>query len=122
MGGQAALGDDPDGDDIGNGVENFFGTDPSAFSQGLSVSSTGSGTFTVTHPQGTLADDLTASYRWSTDLQTFLADGATDGNGTTIDFTVQPDTPVAGTTTVTATVSSGPVPATLFVDVEVTQN
>ena len=40
--------------------------------------------------------------------------------GTKVDFTVQLDTPVAGTTTVTATVTGTPTDK-LFVDVEVTQ-
>ena len=54
-------------------------------------------------------------------MQNFNADGATDGAGTQVDFTVQLDTPQAGTTTVTATVT-GTATDRLFVDVEVTQN
>jgi hypothetical protein len=106
-------------------VENFFGTAPDEFTQGLVSAGvdTGAGTFTFTHPQtGTIADDLTAAYRWSKDLATFNADGATDGAGTKVDFTVDLDTPDPGTTTVTATVTAGPVPDKMFVDVEVTQN
>jgi hypothetical protein len=81
----------------------------------------GAGTFTFTHPQGTLAGDLTAAYQWSKDLQSFNADGVTDGGGTQVDFSVQLDTPVAGTTTVTATVT-GTAASKLFVGVKVTQN
>ena len=78
-------------------------------------------TFTFTHPQGaTLAADLTASYRWSTDLTTFHADGASNGN-TTVNFTMQTNTPALGTTTVTATVI-GTALDKLFVTVGVTQN
>ena len=77
-------------------------------------------TFTFTHPPtGTLADDLTAAYRWSVDLDNFFADGVADG-GVQVDFVATPDTPSPGTTTVAATVT-GPVPDKLFVDVEVTQ-
>ncbi len=76
------LGDDPDGDGIDNGVENFFGTNPGTFTQGLLVGIKSGNTFTFTHPQNaTPASDLTASYNWSKDLATFLANGATDGAG-----------------------------------------
>jgi hypothetical protein len=123
VGGQTGVNEDPDGDGIDNGVENFFGTEPGEFSQGLLAGTvnSGAGTFTFTHPQGTLAGDLTAAYQWSKDLQSFNADGATDGAGTKVDFSVQLDTPVAGTTTVTATVT-GTAASKLFVGVKVTQN
>jgi hypothetical protein len=102
-------------------VENFFGTAPDAFSQGLvsGTVDTGANTFTFTHPEGTIADDLTAGYRWSKDLQTFYGN-LEDGDGTTVEFTTQLDTPT-GYTTVTATVTAGPTPDKFFVDVEVTQ-
>jgi hypothetical protein len=121
VGGQTGINDDPDGDGVGSGVENFFGTAPDAFSQGLvsGTVDTGANTFTFTHPEGSLADDLTADYRWSKDLQTFNADGATDGDSTKVDFTTQLDTPT-GFTTVTATVTGTPTDK-LFVDVKVTQ-
>ena len=126
VGGQTGIGDDPDLDGIDSGVENFFGTAPDTFTQGLAAGAVDAvaGTFTFTHPQtGTIADDLTAAYRWSKDLQSFNADGATDGDGTKVDFTVQLDTPQSGTTTVTATVDSGGTATDkLFVDVQVTQN
>jgi len=121
VGAQTGLDDDPDGDGNDSGVENFFGTAPDAFSQGLISGTVSGGTFTFTHPQGTLVSDLSAAYQWSKDLSTFNADGATDGEGTKVDFTVQPDTPAAGTTTVTATVT-GIASAKLFVNVLVTQN
>jgi hypothetical protein len=115
------LGDDPDGDGTDNGVENFFGTNPGTFTQGLLVGIKSGNTFTFTHPQNaTQASDLTASYRWSKDLASFLASGATDGAGTTVAFTTQANTPSPGITTVTATVT-GTATNKLFVRVNVTQ-
>jgi len=122
VGGQTGIGDDPDLDGVDSGVENFFGTAPDSFTQGL-VSGTVSGnTFTFTHPlNATPADDLTAVYRWSTDLQDFYDDGDPNGAGTTtVDFAQ--GTPSGGMVTVTATISGTVIPDTLFVDVEVTQN
>lgn len=115
------LGDDPDGDGTGNCVENFFGTHPGTFTQGLLVGIKSENTFTFTHPQNaTPASDLTASYRWSKDLASFLASGAADGAGTTVTFTTQANTPSPGFTTVTATVT-GTATSNLFVRVNVTQ-
>ena len=91
-----------------------------AFSQGLvpGAVDTGANTFTFTHPlNATPADDLTATYRWSTDLLSFHNDGATAG-GTTVSFSA--GTPSGGMVTVTATVTGTPVSA-LFVDVAVSQ-
>ena len=116
--------DDADGDGIDNGVENYFGTDPSAFSRGLVAGAmdTGANTFTFTHPlNATPATDITATYRWSTDLQTFHDDGVPNGAGTTtVDF-VQ-GTPSGGMVTVTATITGTVVPERLFVVLEVTQS
>lgn len=113
--------DDADGDGIRNGVENFFGSDPSVFSGGVVTGPVSGNTFTFTHPQSAAAaSDIAAAYRWSKDLAAFRASGATDGSGTTVTFTTQANTPAAGMTTVTATVTGTPA-ARLFVDVQVTQ-
>ncbi len=120
-GGQTALDDDPDGDGIPNGVENFFGTDPGAFSKGLVAGAVNAGTFNFTHPlNATPADDLTAVYRWSTDLQTFYDDGDPNGAGTTT-VTFAQGTPSNGMVTVTATISGAVIPVKLFVELQVTQ-
>lgn len=113
------LFDDPDGDGIDNGGENFFGTHPGTFSQGLAAGIKNGSTFTFNHPENpNPAADLTPTYRWSADLATFHTDGVTSG-GTTVRFTTRPDQPVAGTTTVTAT-ATGTVPDRLFIEVMVT--
>jgi hypothetical protein len=115
------LGDDPDGDGIPNGVENFFGTNPNVPSGGLVPGAFSGNTFTFTHPQNaTPASNLTASYQWSKALASFLAGGATDGAGTTVTFTTQTNNPAPGFTRVTATVT-GTATSKLFVRVKVTQ-
>jgi hypothetical protein len=122
VGGQTGLGDDPDGDGNVNGVENFFGTSPAVASQGLVMGAASGNTFTFRHPQNaTPAGDLVAAYRWSKDLVTFHASGATDSGGTKVDFISQPNTPTSGITTVTATVT-GTAVKKLFMMVQVTQN
>jgi hypothetical protein len=112
--------DDADGDGIKNGLENVFGTNPSVANQGVTaVAKTGS-TITFRHPQsGSPASDVTAAYKWSTDLATFHASGAASG-GTTVTLTPALNTPSAGTTTVTATIT-GTQPAKLFLTLEATQ-
>jgi methionine-rich copper-binding protein CopC len=112
------LHDDPDGDGIDNGVENFFGTNPGALTQGLVTGSKNGNTFTFIHPQGSPATDLSTSYRWSKDLATFHLGGATS-DGTTVNFSTEANTPSPGFTRVTAT-TSGNLPNRLFVDVLVT--
>ena len=122
VGALTGFNDNPAGDGIPNGVKNFFGTNPTVFSGGLVAGPVSGNTFTFTHPQNaTPASDVSATYRWSKDLATFHASGATDGAGTTVILTTQLNTPVAGTTTVTATVT-GAATTKLFVDVMVTRD
>ena len=113
------VSDDADGDGTDNGVENFFGTAPDAFSTGLLAGTKSGNIFTFTHPQNaTPASDLAASYKWSDDLANWYAGDGVDGpGGTTV--TMAPVT-VSGTTTVTATASQS-IPR-LFLRVDVTQD
>jgi hypothetical protein len=122
-GGQTGINADPDNDGLENGIENFFGTAPNAASPGIPIGSANpaQGTFTFTHPQGVLADDLVAAYQWSKDMQTFHGNLASDAAGTTVGFTIQANTPVPGTTTVTATVTGTPCDR-LFLRAKVTGN
>lgn len=112
--------DDADGDGVKNGVENVFGTDPSVSTPGLGEVAKSGNTVTFQHPQsGASASDVTATYLWSTDLATFHASG-TESAGTTVTLSPALDTPAAGTTTVTATVS-GTQPSRLFLVLEAIQ-
>lgn len=112
--------DDADGDGIKNGLENVLGTDPSVPTQGVTAIAKTANTVTFRHPQGGVqASDVTAAYRWSTDLATFHASGAASG-GTTVVITPALNTPSAGTTTATATIT-GTQPSKLFLTVEATQ-
>jgi autotransporter-associated beta strand protein len=120
VGAFTGVGDDADGDGIDNGVENFFGTNPSVSNSGLVAGAVGVNTFTFTHPQNaTPASDLTATYQWSKDLATFYGSTVSDGS-TTVTLTPALNTPVAGTTTVTASVT-GTATSKLFVNIKVTQ-
>ena len=63
---------------------------------------------------------MTGSYVWTTDLVNFHANGAT-AEGVTVNFAATPNTPVAGTTSVTATVT-GTMPPKLFVSLKASQS
>ena len=122
VGGLTGIDDDPDGDGIGSDLENYFGTAPDAFSPGVVADTMSGNTSTFTHPlNATPADDLTASYQWTTNLQDFHDDGAPNGAGTTT-VTFTQGAPSGGMVTVTATITGTVVPDQLFVVVGVTQN
>ncbi len=122
VGAQTGLGDDPDGDGVPNGLENFFGTDPSHFSQGVVAVGVNGNLFSFTHPQNaTPAGDLAASYRWSKNLSQYHYGGQSDAEGTRVDFIIQPNTPHSGTTTVIAEITGTPAGG-IFFDVGVSAN
>jgi len=104
---------DPDGDGVDNGVENFLGTDPNAFSAGLTPTSATANSVTATHTQtNDPATDITASYEWSSDLASWNASGESDSNGVTATIgtviTDDQDSPLNDTVEVTATITAGP--------------
>ncbi len=112
--------DDPDDDGLPNGIESVLGTNPGSSSQGLRNIAKAGATFTFRHSHSaTPATDVTAAYRWSPDLQTWHASGASHG-GTTVVFAAIPNSPAPGTTTVTATIT-GSQPASLFVELMATR-
>jgi hypothetical protein len=113
---------DPDGDRLANGLEAWLGSHPGQSNAGLRLVGGIGNTFTLHHRHHPNPPaDLSATYRWSKDLLALNAGGATDGDGTRVDFSAQADTPSAGWTTVTATVS-GTTTGKLFVVLEVSQN
>jgi len=112
--------DDPDGDGLGNGIEGFFGTNPSIGNAGLTQTAKAGNVFTFQHPEADPAlTDVTGSYQWSLDLENWNDSGDT-ASGTTVTIP-DPPAPVGGITTVTATVTDT-VPAKLFVRAVATQN
>jgi hypothetical protein len=120
VGALSEFNDDADRDGIKNGLENVFGTNPSVPTTGISQVAKSGSTVTFRHPQsGAAASDVTTAYKWSTDLVTFHTSGATVG-GSTVTLAPALNTPSAGTTTVTATVT-GTQPARLFLVLEATQ-
>ena len=120
VGALSGFNDDADRDGIANSIENLFGTNPSESSQGIVRVARSGNTVTFQHPQNANPTvDVTADYVWTTDLMNFHANGAS-ANGITVSFANSPDTPVAGTTTVTATVT-GVMPPKLFISLTATQ-
>jgi|GEM_PF-977758 len=92
---------DPDGDNLANGLEAWFGTHPGQFTSGLAnISSTGL-TTTFTHTQNALPPNgLTGYYEWSSNLVDWYGNGNGPGGGPIV--TMAPTT-LGALTTVTAT-------------------
>ncbi|MGB6221304.1 alpha/beta hydrolase [Haloferula sp.] len=122
-GGMDEFDDDADADGIKNGVENFFGSNPSVANQAELIpraTSAGGSSFIFTHPQSpNSAEDVSALYEWSTTLGDFHGDGLSNDMGTTVNFSAETNTPTASITTVTASVSGETIPVNLFVRLRV---
>ncbi len=77
VGAQTGFNDDPDGDGIPNGIEQFLGTSPGAKSAGL-VAGGGSFAGGFQHSRSVMPSTNTAAvYDWSTDLNNWHPSGAT---------------------------------------------
>lgn len=121
-GSDAAFNADPDSDGIPNGLENFLGTAPDSQSDGMSNIVYSAGNLSMQHSKSSnVSSDVTATYEWSTDLETWWETGTTDLNGTSVTITPVDDTPSAGTTTATATVS-GTDADSIFIKVSVSND
>ena len=119
VGGLTGFNDDFDLDGLGNGLENFLGTNPSVWNAGLTQVSSDGTSVSFQHLQNASpASDVTGDYEWSTDLENWHAPGTV--GATTVTITPILNDPVAGTTSVTAT-ASGTIPAQLFVRVKAVQ-
>jgi hypothetical protein len=109
--GQTAFTDDPDGDGIENGLENYLGTAPGVASNGLTQVAGTATTLTFRHTRSNMiATDVAGSYEWSADLTNWHASGASNGGVTvTIGATVAVDNtaPDNDVIEVTATVAGG---------------
>ncbi len=103
--GDRDLGADPDGDDLPNGIEAWFGTHPGETNAGVFGLSTDGTTTTFSHPRNAQPpSDLLGFYEWSPNLCDWYAgDGAAGpGGGPTVTIVA---TPAEGATLVTATAS-----------------
>lgn len=109
VGGATGFNDDPDGDGVYNGLENYLGTNPSLPSAALTHISATASILKFRHTRGNnAATDVTAVYQWSTDLVSWFASGQTNGQGTsaTIATTLISDTNAPDNDVVEATVTA----------------
>jgi len=103
--GKRGFADDPDGDNLANGLEAWFGTHPGEFDAGVTITFTNGTITTFTHPQNeTRPADVSGFYEWSPNLTDWYAGDGVDGppSGPTVTFSAES---IGTTTTVTATAS-----------------
>lgn len=101
-----SLSEDPDKDQVPNGIEALLGTHPGEASSQLSALQAGGGDFTLTHPRNDSPPmDLQLGYQWSKDLIKWYDCDGTNGppNGETVSVTSES---LLNTATVTATISN----------------
>lgn len=80
LGGQTGFDDDPDGDQLPNGIEALFGSHPGAFNTGISGVVTDGTTSTFVHPhRGDPVARLSLYYEWSSDILDWYAGDGVDG-------------------------------------------
>jgi hypothetical protein len=105
LGGLTDFTDDSDGDQLANGLEAWFGTDPGAFDPGLTNLANDGTATTFSHPQNEdPPSNVTGFYQWSINLTDWYAGDGVDGPPGGPIMTMSPNT-VGTTTTVTATAS-----------------
>jgi hypothetical protein len=119
---EKGFNDDPDEDNLPNGIEAFFGTHPKEFNSGISALNTNSETLTTTftHPRNpNMPVNLNITYQWSPNLTTWYAGDGIDGpaDGTRVTMTAQT---TENTSTVTAV--SNRAQEKIFLRAKVSQN
>ncbi|MEN8871104.1 MAG: sulfatase-like hydrolase/transferase [Akkermansiaceae bacterium] len=118
--GEQGIDDDPDDDQIANGIEAWLGTDPGQANE-IVTSLTSDGIVTnFQHPQNeTPPSDLSGSYEWSTDLTNWYpADGITGPvDGSTVSIS-----PLTSANSTMATATASGEMTKLFIRITMSQN
>ena len=116
VGNKTGFNEDPDRDNLVNGLENYLGTNPSQPNDGLHGMELSGDTFSFRHPlNGNPASDIVARYKWSMDSDKFYNDGDVV-RGTTIRFSQKPL--AEGEVVVTGRIN-GKIPENIYVLIEV---
>lgn len=109
--------DDPDGDNIANGLEAWFGTHPGHQGQGIAALVMDGSTMTFTHPQSANPPTgLSGYYEWSPNLTDWHVSGEGPTGGSVVTFS-----PVNNGTVTTVTATASESIESLFVRVGVVE-